>query len=65
MTVLGVDDIVKPMHSLVEIDDVVEYLFVDPVSVDELAKIDALCCTNNLDLSLVVISRDIDISRDF
>lgn len=53
MTILGVDDFVQSLQSLIETDNIVQNFFVNLVSVLQLAKIDTLCRTNNFDFGRI------------
>lgn len=55
MAVLRIDDLVQTGQRFIEADDVVEDLFINLVRVFELAEINTLCRTYNLDFGGTVI----------
>lgn len=56
MTILGVDDFIESLQGFVKTDDIMQNLFVDLVSVFQLAKVDTLRRTNDLDFSGICAS---------
>ncbi len=57
VAILCIDNLVKPQKRFLKTDDVVQYFFVDLVGVFELAEVDTLGGTNDLDFSRVCTSQ--------
>lgn len=55
MTILCIDDFVQSLQGLVEANDIVQDFFVNLVSVLQLAEVDTLRCTNDLDFGGICV----------